>query len=168
MFLFPTKRPSIHPTHVTNIPISPDLTGHKEIIMKNVVVTVVSSKLLTFVKITFCIHNRANYVIEICSDLSAHPYSPPQLNDSVSLRKILSDAKLIVILLTTIVGSSILGFQEPNLGLYLEKCSYGPAAIGGLFLLRDFLFAIGSMIVGYLVRSIPYSSIKNIQYLVVF
>ena len=75
-----------------------------------------------------------------------------QLSDSVSLRRILSDGKLIIILLTTIVGSSILGFQEPNLGLFLENCQYGPASIGGLFLLRDLLFAIGSIIVGYMVR----------------
>lgn len=85
-----------------------------------------------------------------------------QLKDTISLRKILSDPKLCIILCTTIIGSSILGFQEPNLGLFLEHLGYGPASTGLLFLLRDALFAIGSILVGYMVDSIgPYSILAS-------
>ena len=80
------------------------------------------------------------------------PFVPNvQLGDHISLKNLM-DIKLLSILFTTMVGSSILGFQEPNLSIFLENAGFKEGAIGGLFLLRDFFFAVGSIGIGYLVR----------------
>eukprot|EP00116_Pleurobrachia_bachei_P005338 sb/3465600/ len=86
------------------------------------------------------------------------PFVPNvQLGDHISLKNLM-DLKLLSILFTTMVGSSILGFQEPNLSIFLENAGFKEGAIGGLFLLRDFFFAVGSIGIGYLVDAIgPYS-----------